>query len=188
MLLDGLFYDRRRYEISNVGRYKFNKKLSLFPRIAGFELAQPGGEPVHRRDHRRGGETVTRAKAREIADAGVIDVMLRVDDKDVRVFSNGMVDIRRYVDFDPAELGIKELVRGIVMQQLCAQFEGDALKNAIRENIDVLIPKHIVADDILPPSTTSTALPAVSARRTTSTISATAASAASASCCKTSSA
>ena len=148
VLLDGLFYDRRRYEISNVGRYKFNKKLSLFPRIAGFELAQPVADPFTGEIIAEAGETVTRAKAREIADAGVIDVMLRVDDKDVRVFSNGMVDIRRYVDFDPAELGIKELVRGIVMQQLCAQFEGDALKNAIRENIDVLIPKHIVADDI----------------------------------------
>ena len=148
VLLDGLFYDRRRYEISNVGRYKFNKKLSLFPRIAGFELAQPVADPFTGELIAEAGETVTRAKAREIADAGAIDVVLRVDGKDVRVFSNGMVDIRRFIDFDPAELGIKELVRGIVMRQLCDQFEGDALKNAIRENIDVLIPKHIVADDI----------------------------------------
>ena len=148
VLLDGLFYDRRRYEISNVGRYKFNKKLSLFPRIAGFELAQPVADPFTGELIAEAGETVTRAKAREIADAGVIDVVLRVDGKDVRVFSNGMVNIRRFIDFDPAELGIKELVRGIVMRQLCDQFEGDALKNAIRENIDVLIPKHIVADDI----------------------------------------
>ena len=148
VLLDGLFYDRRRYEISNVGRYKFNKKLSLFPRIAGFQLAMPVADPFTGEIIAEAGETITRAKAREIADAGVIDVVLDLEGKHVRVFSNGMVDIRRYVDFDPAELGIKELVRGIVMRQLCEQYEGEALKDAIRENIDVLIPKHIVADDI----------------------------------------
>lgn len=147
-LLDGLFYDRRRYELSNVGRYKFNKKLSLFPRIAGFQLAMPVADPLTGEIIAEAGETVTRAKAREIADAGVLDVYLDLDGKTVRVFSNGMVDIRRYVDFDPAELGIKELVRGIVLRQLCEQYEGEALKDAVRENIDILIPKHIVPDDI----------------------------------------
>ena len=147
-LLDGLFYARRRYEISNVGRYKFNKKLSLFPRIAGFTLAMPVADPLTGEIIAEAGEIVTRAKAREIADAGVIDVMLDLEGKKVRVFSNGMVDISRYVDFDPAELGIKERVRGVVLRQLCEQYQGDALKTAVRENIDVLIPKHIVADDI----------------------------------------
>ena len=147
-LLDGLFFDRRRYEISNVGRYKFNKKLSLFPRIAGFELAAPVADPFTGELLADAGEIISRDKAREIADAGVIDVLLKADGKTVRVFSNGMVDISRYVDFDPAELGIKEKVRGIVMKQLCDQFQGEALKDAIRDNIDVLIPKHIVVDDI----------------------------------------
>ena len=147
-LLDGLFFDRRRYEISNVGRYKFNKKLSLFPRIAGFELAAPVADPFTGELLADAGEIISRDKAREIADAGVIDVLLKVDGKTVRVFSNGMVDISRFVDFDPAELGIKEKVRGIVMKQLCEQYQGEALKDAIRDNIDVLIPKHIVVDDI----------------------------------------
>ena len=147
-LLDGLFFDRRRYEISDVGRYKFNKKLSLFPRIAGFELAAPVADPFTGEILADAGDIVSRDKAREISDAGVIDVLLNVDGKTVRVFSNGMVDISRYVDFDPAELGIKEKVRGIVMKELCEKFQGDALKDAIRENIDVLIPKHIVNDDI----------------------------------------
>ena len=147
-LLDGLFYDRRRYEISDVGRYKFNKKLSLFPRIAGFELAAPVADPFTGEILADAGEVLGRDKAREISDAGVIDVLLKVDGKTVRVFSNGMVDISRYVDFDPAELGIREKVRGIVMKQLCEKYEGEALKDAVRENIDVLIPKHIVADDI----------------------------------------
>ena len=147
-LLDGLFYDRRRYEISNVGRYKFNKKLSLFPRIAGFELAMPVADPLTGEIIADAGEIVTREKAREIADAGVIDVLLKLDDRNVRVFSNGMVELSRYVDFDPAELGIREKVRGIIIRQLVEQYQGEALKEAIRENIDVLIPKHIVADDI----------------------------------------
>ena len=147
-LLDGLFYDRRRYEISNVGRYKFNKKLSLYPRIAGFELAEPVIDPFTGEILAEAGEILSRDRSRVIADAGVISVVLRIDGKNVRVFSNGMVDIRRYIDFDPAEVGVKELVRGIVMKQLCEQYEGEALKDAIRENIDVLIPKHIVADDI----------------------------------------
>ncbi len=147
-LLDGLFYDRRRYEISNVGRYKFNKKLSLYPRIAGFELAEPVADPFTGEILAEAGEILSRDRARAIADAGVISVKLRIDGKTVNVFSNGMVDIRRFIDFDPAEVGVKELVRGIVMKQLCEQYEGEALKDAIRENIDVLVPKHIVADDI----------------------------------------
>ena len=147
-LLDGLFYDRRRYEISNVGRYKFNKKLSLFPRIAGFELAQPVADPLTGEVIADAGEIITRDKAKVIADAGVNDVFLNVDGKLVRVFSNGMVDLSRYVDFDPAEIGVKEKVRGIVLADLMKQFTGDALKQAIINNIDVLIPKHIVADDI----------------------------------------
>ena len=147
-LLDGLFFDRRRYEISNVGRYKFNKKLSLYPRIAGFALAEAVADPFTGELLAEEGEVITRDKARQIADAGVIAVTLKVDDKNVRVFSNGMVDIRRYIDFDPAEVGVKELVHGNVMKQLVEQYQGEALKDAIRENIDLLVPKHIVVDDM----------------------------------------
>ena len=147
-LLDGLFFDRRRYEISNVGRYKFNKKLSLYPRIAGHELAEAVSDPFTGELLAEPGEIITRDKARQIADAGVNGVVLKVDGKNVKVFSNGMVDIRRYIDFDPAEVGVKELVHGCYMAELCKQFEGEALKDAIRANIDVLIPKHIVVDDI----------------------------------------
>ena len=147
-LLEGLFFDRRRYEISDVGRYKFNKKLSLFPRIAGFELAAPVADPLTGELLAEPGAVLSRDKAREIADAGVVDVLLNVDGKQVRVFSNGMVDMARYVDFDPKELGIKEKVRGIVLRQLMEQYQGEALKTAVKEYIDVLIPKHIVVDDM----------------------------------------
>ncbi|MCR5575777.1 MAG: DNA-directed RNA polymerase subunit beta [Oscillospiraceae bacterium] len=148
MLLEGLFFDRRRYEISDVGRYKFNKKLSLYPRIAGFELAAPVADPLTGELLAEPGEILSRDKAREIADAGVVDVLLNVDGKTVRVFSNGMVDLRRYVDFDPKELGIKERVRGIVLRQLMEQYQGDALKDAILTYADILVPKHIVVDDM----------------------------------------
>ena len=147
-LLDGLFFDRRRYDISNVGRYKFNKKLSLFPRIAGFALAMPVVDPRTGEIIADEGEVLTRDKAKLIDDAGVISVILNVEGKNVRVFSNGMVNLGSYVDFDPAEVGVKEKVRGIVLRQLMEQYPGEALKDAIRENIDILIPKHIINDDI----------------------------------------
>ncbi len=147
-LLDGLFFDRRRYDISNVGRYKFNKKLSLYPRIAGFELALPVADPLTGEIIAEAGEIISREKAREIDDAGVVAVTLIADGKNVRVFSNGMVNMGRYVDFDPAECGVKEKVRGNVLNALMARFEGEALKDAIRQHIDELIPKHIVVDDM----------------------------------------
>ena len=147
-LLEGLFYDRRRYDISNVGRYKFNKKLGLRGRIAGFALAAPVADPMTGEIIAEAGEVLTRERAEEIAEAGVNDVYLDVDGKSVRVFGNGMVDMKHYVDFDPAELGVKELVRGVILRQLMEQYEGDALKEAIEENLDLLIPKHIIADDM----------------------------------------
>ena len=147
-LLDGLFFDHRRYDISDVGRYKFNKKLSLFPRIAGFELAQPVADPYTGELLADAGETISREKARQIDDAGVVSVVLSIGGKNVKVFSNGMVDMKRFVDFEPAEVGVKGKVRGIILHQLLEQFEGEALKDAIRQNIDLLVPKHIIVDDM----------------------------------------
>ena len=147
-MLNGLFFDRRRYDISNVGRYMFNKKLALRARIIGFQLAEPVADPRTGEIIAEAGEVISREKAELIDDAGVIDVFLSIDGKRVRVFSNGMVKLGSYVDFDPAELGITEKVRGNVLKQLMEQYEGEALKEAILENIDILIPKHIVVDDM----------------------------------------
>jgi len=147
-LLEGLFFDRRRYDISNVGRYKFNKKLALRGRIVGFELAMPVADARTGEIIAEAGEVISRELAEKIDNADVIDVYLNVEGKTVRVFSNGMVNLANYVDFDPAELGIKEKVRGIVLNGLLEQYEGEALKEAILENIDLLVPKHIVADDM----------------------------------------
>ncbi len=147
-LLDGLFYDRRRYELSNVGRYKFNKKLALYPRIVGYELACMALDPATGEIIAEEGEVLTREKARLIDEAGIVSLDIVADGKKVRIFSNGMVDMAHYVDFDPAELGIREKVRGILLRELTEQFTGDALKDAILEHIEDLIPKHIIADDI----------------------------------------
>ena len=147
-LLNGLFYDRRRYDIFGVGRYKFNKKLSLYPRIIGYELSLPVVDPGTGEIIADAGEMVTHEVCDAIIKAGVVGVTLRADGTDVKVFSNGMVDMANYVDFDPAECEVNEKVRYIVLKQLMEQYEGDALKEAIRQKIDVLIPKHIVLDDI----------------------------------------
>ncbi len=147
-LLDGLFFDHRRYDISDVGRYKFNKKLALYPRIAGFELAAPVADPFTGELLADAGEILSRDKARAIDDAGVISVTLKVNGKDVKVFSNGMIDMSRFVDFAPSEVGVRGKVRGIVLRRLLEQFEGEALKDAIRQNIDLLVPKHIIVDDM----------------------------------------
>ena len=148
VLLDGLFYDHRRYDISNVGRYKFNKKLALGRRIAGFMLALPVADPRTGEIIADEGEVLSREKAQLVEASGVNEVYLNVEGKTVKVFSNGMVDLANYVDFDPKEIGVTEKVRGIVLAGLLEQYEGEALRDAIVENIDVLIPKHIVADDI----------------------------------------
>ena len=148
VLLDGLFFDRRRYDISNVGRYKFNKKLALGRRIAGFMLALPVADPRTGEIIADEGEVLSREKAQLVEASGVNEVYLNVEGKTVKVFSNGMVDLANYVDFDPKEIGVTEKVRGIVLAGLLEQYEGEALRDAIVENIDVLIPKHIVADDI----------------------------------------
>ena len=148
VLLDGLFYDRRRYDISNVGRYKFNKKLALGRRIAGFMLALPVADPRTGEIIADEGEVLSREKAQLVEASVVNEVYLNVEGKTVKVFSNGMVDLANYVDFDPKEIGVTEKVRGIVLAGLLEQYEGEALRDAIVENIDVLIPKHIVADDI----------------------------------------
>ncbi|MDO5444969.1 MAG: DNA-directed RNA polymerase subunit beta [Eubacteriales bacterium] len=155
-LLYGLFYDRRRYEISNVGRYKFNKKLSLYPRISGFKLAEPVVSPFTGEILADAGDVISKDKAREIVEAGVNSIWLDIEGEKVRIFGNGMVDIALYIGEDLKQklmsegVALKEKVRGVVMKQIAEECAGDeeALRMAIKANIELLIPKHIVADDI----------------------------------------
>ena len=149
-LVKNLFFDPRRYDLSMVGRYKFNKKLSLWTRIHGQKLAYPVADPRTGEILFDAGHVMTSDEARELDAIGVNDVTLDLDGKMLRVFSNNMVDLSRFVDFDPvAECGIKERVCKSVLEELLAKYEGEELKEAIRDNADRLAPKHILADDIL---------------------------------------
>ena len=147
-LLNGLFYDHRRYDISAVGRYKFNKKLALGARISGHKLALPVADPDTGEIIAEAGEVLNRQRADAIEAAGVIEATLDIEGKPVRVFSNGMIDMRKYVDFDPAELGIREKVRAIILKPLLEQYSGEELKEQIKDRVDLLVPKHIILDDI----------------------------------------
>ena len=149
-LVKNLFFDPRRYDLSMVGRYKFNKKLSLWTRIHGQKLAYPVADPRTGEILFDAGHVMTSDEARELDAIGVNDVTLDLDGKTLRVFSNNMVDLSRFVDFDPvAECGIKERVCKSVLEELLAKYEGEELKEAIRDDADRLAPKHILADDIL---------------------------------------
>ncbi len=148
-LINNLFFDARRYDLSAVGRYKYNKKLYIASRIAGKTLMVPVTDPTTGEIIAEEGETLTRARAQELAARGVNEVILNVNDKAVKVFGNGMVDMKDFVSFDPeAELGIKEKVRFSVLREIMAEASGDELKEKIMERIDDLIPKHIIIDDI----------------------------------------
>ena len=149
-LINNLFFDPRRYDLSMVGRYKYNKKLSLWARIRGQKLVYPVAEPRTGEIMFDAGHIVTDEEAREMDAIGVNDVTIEVDGRTMRVFSNHMVDLDRFVDFDPvAECGIKERVRESVLKELLEQYSGEELKEAIRDNADRLVPKHILVDDIL---------------------------------------
>ena len=149
-LINNLFFDPRRYDLSMVGRYRYNKKLSLWARIRGQKLSFPVADPRTGEILFDAGHIVTDEEAREMDAIGVNDVTIEVDGRTMRVFSNHMVDLDRFVDFDPvAECGIKERVRESVLKELLEQYSGEELKEAIRDNADRLVPKHILVDDIL---------------------------------------
>ena len=149
-LINNLFFDPRRHDLSMVGRYKYNKKLSLWARIRGQKLSFPVADPRTGEIMFDAGHIVTDEEAREMDAIGVNDVTIEVDGRTMRVFSNHMVDLDRFVDFDPvAECGIKERVRESVLKELLEQYSGEELKEAIRDNADRLVPKHILIDDIL---------------------------------------
>ena len=158
-LLENLFFDHRRYDISNVGRYKFNKKLALYPRVAGYALAEPVADPMTGEIIADASETLTRERVRELEKKGVNAVRITVGENEtVRVFSNGMVDAADFVHFsdDDAEnhriikeeLGLRERVRFILLRQYMEQYEGEELKEVLKENVDLLMPKHVICDDI----------------------------------------
>ena len=147
--LEALFFDARRYDVSKVGRYKFNKKLDIWSRLNGQTLAQPVTDPMTGEIIAMNGETINRAKAHEISSRGVSRAVIDVNGREVVVFSNGMVDMAKFVDFDPAQYGIKEKVSFSVLREMLETVPADSWEEAIEARRSDLIPMHITKDDIL---------------------------------------
>ena len=146
--LEGLLFDAHRYDVSSVGRYKFNKKMDIATRLSGQELVEPIVDPMTGEILAMAGEIVSRADAREFSAKGVNEAVVKVGDQHVKLLSNGMVDMAGFVDFDPKTYGIKEKVRFVVLKEMLESNPTDWAE-AIAERIDDLIPKHIIADDIM---------------------------------------
>ncbi len=147
--LDALFFDARRYDVSKVGRYKFNKKMDIWSRLSGQTLAQPVTDPMTGEILAMDGETLTREKAHMISDHGVNEAVIHCGEREVKVFSNGMVDMSKFVSFDPAQYGIKEKVCFRVLREMLETVPENGWEEAIEERRDELLPKHITRDDIL---------------------------------------
>ncbi|WRS28894.1 DNA-directed RNA polymerase subunit beta [Oscillospiraceae bacterium MB08-C2-2] len=147
--IDTLFFDPRRYDLSRVGRYKYNKKLAISGRIVGQTVSRPVLNPMTGEMLAEPGVTLTRPQAEEIERAGVDCVFLLMGDTECKVISNGNVNINDYVSFDCEEYGINEKVRFSVLREILESCNTeDELREAIRQRVDDLIPKHIIKDDI----------------------------------------
>ena len=153
--LEGLFFDPRRYDLSRVGRYKYNKKLGLSNRLAGQKLSRPIANPDTGELMAEAGEIIDRTRALEMEDAGVREAFVTVEEhgeeREVKIITNGMVDIRKYVDFDVTACGIRERVCHSVLREIldaCGD-DRDALKEAVTARAADLVPNHITVDDIL---------------------------------------
>lgn len=145
-LFNGLFFDNRRYDLSKVGRYKFNSKLGLAGRItnqvAFADIINPEtGEVLVEKD-----AIITKELAEEVQNAGINMVDVKVADKKVRVIGNGTVNIHKFIDF---EVNIKEEVNYEILKNILENTDKKDLEKIIEERIDELIPKHITTEDII---------------------------------------
>ena len=150
-LIMAMFFDPRRYDLAKVGRYKFNKKLMFRNRIRHHVLAEDVVDTLTGEILAKAGDKVTAQMADAIQNAAVPAVWIQTEERNVKVLSNMMVDITNFVDCNPRELGITELVYYPVLQQILDEYSGDPaqLAEAIRKNVHQLIPKHITKEDIL---------------------------------------
>ncbi len=149
-LFTGLFFDNRRYDLSKVGRYKYNKKLGLASRIEKHVAAETIANPETGEVFVEKGEVISREVAREIQNAGINIVNVQIEDKVAKVIGNGTVDIRSFVDPKIAdELKIKIDVNYEILKGILDTTEEKDLKRVIEERIEELIPKHIVTEDII---------------------------------------
>ena len=149
-LINSMFFDARRYDLAKVGRYKFNKKLMFRNRIAGHRLAQDVLDPSTGEILFEAGVRLTKEQADTIQNAAVPYVYVETEEKEVKVLSSMMVDITSFVDVDPQEVGVTELVYYPALEKILEEYDDiDEIKAQIRKNINELIPKHITREDIL---------------------------------------
>ena len=152
-LITSMFFDPRRYDLAKVGRYKFNKKLMLKNRITGHTLAEDVVSPMTGEVIAEAGAVVDRELADAIQNAAVPYVWIAREesDRNIKVLSNMMVDLKAVCGIDPEEVGVTELVYYPVLAELLEETTGDIdeLKEAIHKNIHELIPKHITKEDIM---------------------------------------
>ncbi len=150
-LITSMFFDPRRYDLAKVGRYKFNKKLMFKNRIRHHILAEDVVDTLTGEVMAKAGDKVSAQLADAIQNAAIPFVWIQTEEKNVKVLSNMMVDITNFVDCNPKELGITELVYYPVLQQILQEYSEDPemLAEAIQKNVHELIPKHITKEDIL---------------------------------------
>ena len=150
-LLNSMFFDPRRYDLAKVGRYKFNKKLNFKNRLKGQTLAEDVVDTETGEVLAQAGAVLEKEQAEAIQNAGIPFVYIQGPERNYKVLSNMMVDLASYVDFDPEEAGITELVYYPVLKTILEEAGGDpeALKELVRRNAGELIPKHITKEDII---------------------------------------
>ena len=149
-LINSMFFDSRRYDLAKVGRYKFNKKLALKNRIAGHVLSEDVIDPSTGEIMYEAGTTLTREDAKKIQDAAVPFVWIQTEERNVKVLSNMVVDLKEYVGFNPEDAGITEDVYYPVLEKLLEEYDDEEeLKNAIAASVNDLVPRHITKEDIL---------------------------------------
>ncbi len=150
-LLNGMFFDYKKYDLAKVGRYKFNKKLSFRLRLRRQTLAEDVVSPDTGEILFEAGTTLTQEQAAQIQNAAVPSVMIQGENRAVKVLSNMMVALDNYVSFDPAEIGFKEMVYYPVLKELLDEgYENEEeLKETLIRHKSELIPKHITKEDII---------------------------------------
>ena len=150
-LITSMFFDPRRYDLAKVGRYKFNKKLMFRNRIRHHILAEDVVDTLTGEVLAKAGDKVTAEMADAIQNAAIPAVWIQTEEKNVKVLSNMMVDITNFIECNPRELGVTELVYFPVLQQILQEYSEDPemLAEAIQKNVHELIPKHITKEDIL---------------------------------------
>ena len=147
-LIMNMFFDPRRYDLAKVGRYKFNKKLAISARIKGKTLAEPVADPRTGEIIANEGDAISADLAMQIERAGVNQVELLVEGKKVRVFSNNMVYLDEYVDFEVEDFPVKKVRKAIIEEILENAETEDEIKEQLLARIDELAPKHIIIDDM----------------------------------------